>query len=926
MNTHQIPHIRIFISSPGDVIQERGIASSLIDALNYVEGIKGEYYLEALRWDDERVTIPLSANETPQKSVNRYLIKPSECDLVLVILWSRMGSRLMLDGEEYLSGTHYELMEAIQGAEAKNGVPEVWVYRRIDAPVISLTDVARESKIQQWETLNTFFDEYQKDNLRGFNAYESPEDFRQQLEKQIIVFLKSLTKDKSRIRHYTDQLPQLWQGSPFPGLRAYTEDDKTIFFGRRNEIDAITALLTQSNFLAVVAASGSGKSSLIAAGVIPMLRDSAVKDCHNWQIVKLHPGEHPFQSLKEALANYREYAHLNDMAMTDNWCETLKETLEQNKQTVLLFIDQFEELFTQTPATERGMFIELITAYTPYLKIILTIRADFYANMLQYSELANKLTQGTFPLIAPDKFTLLEMIERPAERAGLKFEEGLSRRIVQDTGQSPGAIALMAFLLDEMYHTRSEDGVLTHADYEALGGVQGAIGRRANQVYDELPKNVQSALPKVFRELLTITGESNIPTRKKVPLEHFASNDDARQLLSALTHARLLVISQNENPVIEVAHEALFEHWSVLKTWLDETKSELRLLERLRQAANEWHLSGRKDEFRWQHERLKSVYSMLDHLQINMKDLSETLISFIQPEAERLLQKLEESTQNHQNRSDIGKRLAAIGDSRKGIGLNQDGIPDIAWCYVDEGTTMMVGKSYTISPFLIAKYPITNRQFRAFIRADDGYHNEDWWQGMPTIFQKPSFVDTETNLDNYPRTSVSWYQCVAFTHWLHSKLAGQVIYDETCQYAFMIDETLEIRLPTEWEWQKVAEGSGKCKEYPWGDWHTPFANTKESGLQQVISVGMYPAGTADCGAMDMAGNVWEWCLNEYISLSTQIQGDKMRAQRGGSFHNPAKMAHTCYRSYLYALPGLMERFNGFRVCIGIRQSATECQY
>ena len=119
----QIRHLRIFISSPGDVTDERTIATEVIEHFNFTPEFKGEFYLEALRWDDPRVSLPMSATETAQKSVDRYLIKPSECDIVVVVLWSRMGTPVNIDGRDYLSGTHYEFIEAVE-AEVREALLE----------------------------------------------------------------------------------------------------------------------------------------------------------------------------------------------------------------------------------------------------------------------------------------------------------------------------------------------------------------------------------------------------------------------------------------------------------------------------------------------------------------------------------------------------------------------------------------------------------------------------------------------------------------------------------------------------------------------------------------------------------------------------------------------------------------------------------
>lgn len=924
----QIAYIRVFISSPGDVIQERGIATEIIQSLNYMPGVKGRYYLEALRWDDPQVTIPLSANETPQKSVNRYLIKPSDCDLVIVLFWTRIGSPLMLDGRDFLSGTHYELVNALEAADNSEGVPEVWVYRRNDPPKILMTDPNRDEKITQWNAVKTFFEEYAAGNRRGYNGYTGPGDFRTKLMGQLSAFLKMLDANPERIQRWTDEQPLLWRGSPFPGLRAFTGDDTSIYFGRSTEITQFLEIIEhKSQFVAVIAASGSGKSSFIRAGVIPRLNDGAIADSDTWQIVTMHPGHSPFLNLARAIQNVTTNS-IDDteieLRLRDSH-QTLRSVfdtcLDDDKQSRLcLFIDQFEELFTSTPDEERHEFINLITELDVNLSVIITLRADFYQNALAFPELADLLREGTFPLAAPDDFALLEMIERPAERAGLQFEDGLARRIVQDTGKSPGSLALMAYLLDELYRKLDGENMLLHSHYDDLGGVKGAIGRRADSVFSKLPGEVQNTLPRVFRELLTISADE-IPTRKRALLEKLTAQSNSARLLDAFINARLLVTTGEGNTsFVEVSHEALFHNWDVLQNWIRDAKHDLYLLKSVEQAAREWEANSRAKEYLWHGERLKSVREALQNLQLTPLDLEPVVTLFIEPEVNRLLDEINREHPDHVRRSDIGKRLAVLGDPRSGTGVNAAGIPDIEWCYVPGGNVSITGKTFDVQAYLIAKYPVTNNQFQAFVDAEDGYYQGQWWQNMPEAFQHPVPARIADHAGNHPCSPVTWYQSVAFTRWLHAKYDGQIIQLDCVELSIKIGEEWLLRLPTEWEWQCAAQGSHPQNEYPSGSWHNLTAVTKESGLNQTVAVGLYPEGIAECGAYDLAGNVWEWCLNEYMSLSTNEDGDKMRAQRGGSFHHSAQMARNTYRSYLHALPGLMERFNGFRLCIALAAS------
>ena len=237
-----------------------------------------------------------------------------------------------------------------------------------------------------------------------------------------------------------------------------------------------------------------------------------------------------------------------------------------------------------------------------------------------------------------------------------------------------------------------------------------------------------------------------------------------------------------------------------------------------------------------------------------------------------------------------GDALAALGDDRPGVGLRPDGLPDIVWCEVPDDGPFLYGddkKKRKLPAFRIAKYPITHAQFQAFVDAPDGWDNPAWWEGLAADADDRRKVDAEWPVANRPRESVNWYTAVAFTGWLSHKLG------------------LSISLPTEEQWEKAARGKDG-REYPWGDGDkVGFANideTYESAkvgpnyLSQTSSVGMYPQSVSPYGLYDCAGNVREWCLNEYSGpANTQVSGTAARVLRGGSWIYDHRSARCAYR-------------------------------
>src|SRR5262249_50263853 len=171
---------------------------------------------------------------------------------------------------------------------------------------------------------------------------------------------------------------------------------------------------------------------------------------------------------------------------------------------------------------------------------------------------------------------------------------------------------------------------------------------------------------------------------------------------------------------------------------------------------------------------------------------------------------------------------------------------------------------FRVEPFLIAKYPITWIQYRTFVEAADGYHRANWWRELAHRDENPG--TQYWRLDNHPAEDIFLFDAVAFCRWLSSKLG------------------YEVRLPTEWQWQQAATGGEPLNEYPWGaEWNPRFANTEENGLGHSTAVGMYPPGASSVGALDMMGNIWEWCVNEFeIPARVDLSGDNIRAVRGGA--------------------------------------------
>jgi len=402
-----------------------------------------------------------------------------------------------------------------------------------------------------------------------------------------------------------------------------------------------------------------------------------------------------------------------------------------------------------------------------------------------------------------------------------------------------------------------------------------------------------------------------IPDDSELPPSVSATITNVRQLTRRnwLEIGQIQYVAFSDDGGFDQALEALIRGLDLDLAWI-------RTWSQVRQAARVWADTG-DDSYLWSEMRITPVRAEVERRGQEMTDIER---EFLKPETQRLLEELQDIDAPHTRRSAIGERLSAIGDSRPGVGLRPDGLPDIVWCAVPGGTVTLENNAGTfeVAPFFIAKYPTTYAQFQVFLMDPGGFASDEWWQDLATAYRKQNMAEQRNRFDGYPRDSVSWYQAVAFGRWLSTMLPDDAWPEER----HTIDSTpsehtdWSIRLPTEWEWQQAATGGNPTNIYPWGpEWDSYRTNTNEAGIGRATAVGMYPPGAAVCGALDMAGNVWEWCLNEYDDpFQFRLYGDKWRALRGGSFGLSQDRARCGYR--LRHFPYLRNTDNSFRVVCG----------
>jgi len=526
--------------------------------------------------------------------------------------------------------------------------------------------------------------------------------------------------------------PPLWTGSPFLGLRAFTPVDAPIFFGRERETDRLVERLAGSScrFLLIFGASGSGKSSLVAAGLIPRLAANAIPGSEDWLLpqvpadvpgrpwvgLRFTPGEQgadPFQAVAAKLAPLlpddrlpREVAQ--DLA-TDH--ELLRALVERAlldrpaRAEALLFIDQFEELITVVSDDLRTRFIGALAAAaaSPRIRVVGTVRSDFYHRCIDAdARLADLLADrgATVPLGTPGPAALSRMIAGPAERAGLRFDNGLVDQLVDGTAAHPGGLALLAFALHELWTTRTDSGLLTDAAFQAFGGLAGVVKTRAEETFIQLsPAVSEERLVAVFGQLVSVD-EQGAATRRRARRAEVVQTPDDGRLVDAFVRARLLVDGDagDRDAVLEVAHEALLREWPRLVDWITTRTDDLRVVRYAETSALEWERQGQPLDLVWPQKRLVPVYDALDHLGRKRGSLPYLTRAFLRLEFEHLEADLAGPHTSRADRAAILDALDRLPDPRPGVGVRSDGTPDIVWCPIPAGRVTIKGSARSTWP------------------------------------------------------------------------------------------------------------------------------------------------------------------------------------------------------------------------------------
>jgi formylglycine-generating enzyme required for sulfatase activity len=679
---------------------------------------------------------------------------------------------------------------------------------------------------------------------------------------------------------------------PYMGLRYFDTSDADLFYGRETLTRELLARVQKESFLAIVGASGSGKSSVARAGLIPAWqKENAERSTVHVITATAHPLESLAASLTRESESITATSTLMDDLMKDSRSLRLyvKKALGETK--LFLLVDQFEETFTLCKdADERKAFIKNLLSLAEddvqsAARVVITLRADFYAHCAEYDGLRLSLEehQKYIGAMTPDE--LRQAITAPAQSAGWKFQPGLENLILQDVGTEPGALPLLSHALLETWKRR-QGRTLTLKGYADAGGVKKAIAQTAESVYDKLTPAEQTIARRIFLRL-TELGEGVQDTRRRVKLDELSqrmgTQDSVAKVLKILTDARLVTTAQDS---AEVAHEALIREWGTLRKWLDEDRDSLRLHRHLTESAGEWVRRGRETGELYRGARLKQLQGWL-------KEHGEALSP--------LEREFVKASQNVKKRERLQRAaIASVGMALllliffmpAGI-INrliyQPVDMEDYWVTIPAGEFQMGSENgisdespvHTVylDEYQIGKYEVTNRQYNNCRQA-----------GVC------SGTAVSTNLD-HPVVNVSWHNAKTYCEWVDG------------------------RLPTEAEWEKAARGTDG-RTYPWGegiDCDKANYDAEDYCVGGTSPIGSYESGKSPYGVYDMAGNVYEWVNDWYDGTYYQNSSSSnplgpssgsARVLRGGSWDYYDSNARSSLR--FRSAPSYSDDYVGFR--------------
>ncbi|WP_246162569.1 CHAT domain-containing protein [Brasilonema sennae] len=417
---------------------------------------------------------------------------------------------------------------------------------------------------------------------------------------QMIGFLEQQTPVLSKKQLIIPTAPQteVIPPNPYQGLSAFGEEDAAFFFGRDTFVNSLVQATRSQSLVAVIGPSGSGKSSVVFAGLIPQLRGEG-----NWVIESFRPGNQPFYQLASVFVRQLEPPEISETEKL-RAAAGLAADIQQGKVTLqqvvssirernsdkrfLLFADQFEELYTLCQKEEQERFTDTLleAIHQKILTLVFTLRADFYGYVLSYRPFRDALQEFTPQLVSSmSRQELQAAIALPAQKLEVQFEAQLQERILDDVGLEPGNLPLLEFALTRLW-SKQENRLLTHQAYTEIGGVKKALANHAQQVYSQLSQTEQKQAQRIFVQLVR-PGEGTEDTRRLATRKEVGEENWGLVSYLAGYQARLVVTGRDDNSgedTVEVVHEALIREWITLREWMNANRQFRVWQERLKVA------------------------------------------------------------------------------------------------------------------------------------------------------------------------------------------------------------------------------------------------------------------------------------------------------------------------------------------------------
>ncbi len=399
---------------------------------------------------------------------------------------------------------------------------------------------------------------------------------------------------------------------PYPGLEAFDTRSAAYFHGRDADVDAVLALLRKASLVAVVGSSGSGKSSLLSAGVLPALARGKIAGSKAWRVVPVRPGSQPVEHLATAVA---EITGTEPTEVTAALRADPAGFATVVGEPAIWVIDQLEEVFDPAvDAASRAVFLTAIATARSATgsKVVLALRSDFYQHLDQEPALAAAVADAQHRVLPMGPQAIRDVIEKPAQQVGLRVEPALVEQILADTRAADNALPLLSYALEQTW-LRRHNGWLTLAEYAKAGALEGAIDRAAERVWERLSDDHRATARRVMLRLSHL-GDNAIAVRRQARLEDLVTDADGEtsvhEVVDRLAGARILTTGEDPStrvPIVDITHEAVLRAWTRLRTWLTEDRDAKRAQDDLSTGAAAWDRHGNDAGYLLRGARLAAV-------------------------------------------------------------------------------------------------------------------------------------------------------------------------------------------------------------------------------------------------------------------------------------------------------------------------------